>query len=74
MIDPMFDVTARQGMPKLEGLIVDPARVLNPAQRREYTEQWRTWCVGKLPHEIPSFIGDLFREEQRLERQYGGQA
>ena len=68
--DPMWVLEERMTMPKFGGVIVDPVRIENPAARREYIEQWRTWCVGKLPHDIPSFINDLFLEESRLSRRF----
>lgn len=68
--DPMWNAKVRMTMPLFAGAIVDPSRIEAPVARRDYIEQWRAWCVEKLPHEIPSFIGDLFLEEQRLRRRY----
>lgn len=73
-IDPCFIPAISLTFPRLNGSVIDPRRVLNPVQRTEYIERWRVWCVGKLPHEIPSYINDLFLEESQMQRRYGESA
>ena len=70
--NPCFQPEIYSTMPRLGGVVVDPARIENHHARREYTEAWRSWCAGKLPHEIPSYINHLFREESRLSRGSNG--
>lgn len=72
--DPCFTPEIFSTMPKHQGVVIDPKRIENVSLRLAYIEQWRAWCAGKLPHEIPSYINDLWLEENQIRRRYGESA
>lgn len=69
--DPCFTPEISLTFPKYRGVVMNPKLIENGHDRVEYIERWRAWCAGKLPHEIPSFINDLFLEERQIQRRCG---
>lgn len=62
-VGPCWDSKLFSTMPRFGSVVMDPAHIENRPSRQEYTESWRRWCQGKLPHEIPSYIRELFHAE-----------